>query len=66
MMFRCLQARVLMFNRLHALWPKDYRTKSLGKSHQIRDYLKQAMQKSYPSAGFEPAAYGLLLHCSTT
>ena len=28
--------------------------------------LKQAMRKSYPPIGFEPAAFGLPVHCSTT
>ena len=28
--------------------------------------LKQAMRKSYPPTGLEPAAFGLPVHCSTT
>ena len=36
-----------MFNRFACFWPKGYQRGSLGKSHQNRDYLKQAMRKSY-------------------
>ena len=36
------------FNCLRTFWPKGYQCKSLGKSHQFGDYLKQAMRKSYP------------------
>ena len=41
-MFCCLQARVLLFNCMHALWPKDYQIESLRRSHRIRSYLKQS------------------------
>ena len=44
-----------------AIWPKGYQRGSLEKSHQNGDFLKQAMRKSYPIAGFEPAAFGLLM-----
>ena len=64
-MFGCLQTKVLMFNRLHASWPEDYHIGSLEKSHRIRNYLKP-MQKSYPSTGFKPEAYGLPVQCSYT
>ena len=57
-------ARVLMFIRFACFWPKAYHRVSLGKSHQNGDYLKQAMQKcSFPTK-FEPAAFGLPVHCS--
>ena len=44
-----------MFNRLRAFWPKDCQSGSPGKTHQNGDYLKQAMRKSNPATGFEPA-----------
>ena len=37
-MFWRLQARVLMFNRLRAVWSKDYQRESLGKSQWNGDY----------------------------
>ena len=40
-----------MFNRLACFWPKGYQRRSLGKSHQNGDYLKQAMRKK-ASLGF--------------
>ena len=55
-----------MLNRSARFWPKGYQRGSLEKSHQNGDYLKQALRKSYPPTGFEPAAFGLLVHCSTT
>ena len=48
-----------MFDRLRAIWPKSSQRESLGKSHQNGDYLKQAMRKSCPLAGIEPAAFEL-------
>ena len=39
-------ARVLMFNRLCAIWPTGYERGSLGKIYQNGDYLKQAVWKS--------------------
>ena len=33
-------------NRIRAIWPKSYQYKSLEKSQQNADYLKQALQKS--------------------
>ena len=53
-------------NCLRAFWPTGYQHGSLGKSHQNGDYLKGEMWKSYPTAGFEPAAFALPAHCSTT
>ena len=32
-------------NRFACFWPKGYQLRSLGKSHQNGDYLKQAMRK---------------------
>ena len=61
-----LQARVLIFNRFACFWPKGYHLGSLGKSHQNGDYLKEAMRKSCLPTGFEPAAFGLPVHCSTS
>ena len=54
------------FNRLRAIQPNGYQRGSLEKSHQNGDYLKQAMRKSCLPAGFEPAAFGLPVHCCTT
>ena len=48
-----------MFIRFTCFWPKGYQRGSLGKSHQNGVYLKQAMRKSCPPSGFEPAAFGL-------
>ena len=53
-----------MFNRFAYFWPKDYQRGSLGKSHQNGDYLKQAMRKNCLTTEFEPAAFGLPVHCS--
>ena len=55
-----------MFIRFACFWPKGYQRGSLEKSHKNGDYLKQAMRKSYPSIGFEPGAFGLPFHCSTS
>ena len=55
-----------LFNRFACFWPKGYQPESLGKSHQNGDYLKQAMQKTCLSTEFEPAGFGLPVHCSTT
>ena len=55
-----------MFNRLHAVWPKRYQRGSLGESHKNGDSVKQAMRKSCLPTRFEPAAFGLPVHCSTT
>ena len=33
--FDVCEARVLMFNRFCAIWPKGYQRESLGKSHQV-------------------------------
>ena len=52
-----------MFNPLRASGLKATQRGSLGKSHQNGNYLKQAMQKSYPPTEFEPAALGLPVHC---
>ena len=58
---------ISIFNRLRAIWPKGYQRGSLGQSHQNGDYLELvAMRKSYPPTRFEPAAFGLPIHCSTT
>ena len=67
-MFQSLQARVLIFYRFACFWPKGYQRGSSGKSHQNGDQMrkKQAMRKNYPPTGFEPAAFGLPVHCSTT
>ena len=46
--------------------PKGYQRGRQGKSHQNGDHLKQAMRKSCLPTGFEPAAFGLPVHCSTT
>ena len=54
-----------MFNRLRASWSEDYHIRRLKKSHRIKDYLKP-MQKSYPSTGFKPVAYGLPVQCAYT
>ena len=48
--------KIFVFNRLHAIWPKGYQSRSLRKNLQNGDFLKQAMQKSYLATGFEPAA----------
>ena len=48
-------AGFLMFNRWGALWPQGLQRGSLGKIHQNGEYLKQAIQKSCPLTGFEPA-----------
>ena len=48
---------LILFSRLSAVWSTGYQRGSLGKSHQNGDYLKQAMQKSFPSTKFEPAAF---------
>ena len=53
-----------MPNRLLAIWPKGYQSRSLGKSHQNSNYLNQAMRKSALPARFELAAFRLLVHCS--
>ena len=55
----CSTNRVLVFNRFACLWPNGYQRGSQGKSQQNGDYLNQAIQKSYPSIEFEPAAFGL-------
>ena len=34
-----------LFNRFACFWPKGYQLRSLGKSHQNGNYLKQAMRK---------------------
>ena len=65
-MFSRLQAIVLMLIRFACFWPKGYQRGSVEKSHQNGDYLKQAMRKGYPPTGFEPAAFGLPVHCSTS
>ena len=49
-----------MFDCLRAFWPKAYQRGSLRK----RQYLKQAMQKSYPPKRFENVAFGLPVHLS--
>ena len=54
-----------LFNHLSAVWPKRFQRGSLGKSLQIDNYVKQAMRKSCLFMGFEPVAFGLLVHCST-
>ena len=54
-----------IFNCFACFWPKGYQCASLGKSHQNGDYLKQAMRKSCLPTGFESAAFGLPVHCST-
>ena len=48
-----------MFGRLRAILPKDSQRGSLRKIHQNGDYLKQAMQKSCPPVGIEPAVFEL-------
>ena len=50
-----------LHNHLHAIKPKGYQRGSPSKSHQNGNYryLKQAMQKSCLSIGFEAAAFGL-------
>ena len=50
-----------MFNRIRAIWSKGYQRRSLGKSHQNGDYVKQAMRKSYLRTGFESAALKRIL-----
>ena len=68
-LLRCfwrLQVRVLMFNRFACFWRKGYQLRSLGKSHQNGDYIKQAMRKSCLPTEIEPAAFKLPIHCSTT
>ena len=55
-----------MFNCLCLFWPKAYQRESLAKSHQISDYLKQALRERYPSSGFKPAAFELPAHYTTT
>ena len=55
-----------MPDRLRTFWPKGYQRGSLGKSHQNGNYLKQAMLESCLSTGFETAAMGLPVPCSTT
>ena len=52
-------ARVLLFNRFACFWPKGYEGRSLVKSHQNGDYLKEPMRKTCLLTGFEPAAFGL-------
>ena len=52
-----------MFNHLRGIWPKGYQRGSLGKSHKNGDQLKQAMRKICLPTGFEPAAFGLPVHC---
>ena len=47
------------FNRFACFWPKGYQRRSLGKSHQNGDYLKQALRKNCLPTGIEPAAFGL-------
>ena len=55
-----------MFNRLRVFWRKGYQRGSVEKGQQNGYYLKQAMRKTYPTPGFEPAAFGLPVHCSST
>ena len=53
-----------MLNSLRAFWPRDYQRGSLWKSHQIGDYLKQAMLKSCPPTESKPRVYGSLARYS--
>ena len=48
---------ILTFNCLGAIWPKGYKCRSLEKSHQNDDYLKQAIRNSCPLTGFQPAVF---------
>ena len=55
-----------LYNRSACFRPKGYQRGSRRKCHQNGAYLKQAMPKSYSPTGFEPAAFGLPVYCSTT
>ena len=59
-----MASNVIIFNRIRAIWPKGYWHKSLGKSHQNSNYLKQAMLQSCPPTGIKPAAFEF--SCKTT
>ena len=48
-----------MFNHMRAFLLKGFQRESLEKSQQ--NYLKQAMQKTYPPTGFKPTAIELPL-----
>ena len=52
-----LRDRLLIFNRFHDFWSTGYQRGSLEIIVQNGDYLKQALQKSCPSTGFEPAVF---------
>ena len=54
MMFLTFAGQSLMFNRFACFLPKGYQRGSLGYSHQIGDFLKQAMRKSCLSTGSNP------------
>ena len=55
-----------LFTCLRAIRPKGYQLGILEKSYQKGEYLKQAVRKSYPPTRLEPAAFRLLVQCSTT
>ena len=54
-----------MFGRLRASGRKATSAEAEEEPRERRLF-KSAMRKSYPPTGFEPAAFGLPVHCSTT